>query len=306
MYSYFIKLLACLMAVLLSAVAVTNGAPSAGSPYDVESPQELLLYAALVADTHVDGNPVRDRNIVLEKAFSGIFKNKTPLDALVMAGDNTNAADWDEYVNLEALMMMYNRAGQIVPAMGNHDSGGTSEGTEDEKTFPASGARFRDFLRYCGIESERNYYSVVVNGFYFVVLGTEAMLLNDAYLSRTQLQWLDRTLTDAQTSGKPFFLIVHQPLSGLNASGEVLDILKTHAAAGQTILYISGHWHAPFSQQSFTNPAPGLYFLNLPSLLDTDGGGFGALLEVYFDRILIRPRNFIAGEWMEMEYRIQF
>ena len=211
------------------------------------------------------------------------------------------------------MLALNRRLARVIPAMGNHDSGGTSVGTAGEKPFSVASARHRAFLRLCGIESEENRFSVRVKGFPFIALGTEEMLQDNAYLSPAQLAWLDGELTAAKKA-RIAFVIGHQPPAGINGaekvdtglgeqSDAVMRILQKHADAGLTVLYISGHMHADFSEKSFENPHQRLYFLNLPSLLYS--GGHGAVLEVYDDEILIRPRDFLKGEWIG-EYSVKY
>ena len=299
--------------VVVAVQGACTGADSAGKAYSPKEPDRILMNAVLAADLHTDGNTFRDRNVTLTKAFAGV--SRSPADAYILAGDITNSAAECEYVNLRAMINLFRRGARVVPEMGNHDSGGTSVGTAGEKPFSVAEARFRAFLRYCDVPCERNYYSLEVKGFRFIVLGTEAMYNDDAYLSPAQLAWLDRELSDAPDS-RPGFVIAHQPPRGINGadkpeaclgaqSDEVLDVLKKHAAK-KPVLYISGHMHREFGERSFESPAPGLYFLNLPSFLYDDGGGLGAALEVYPDRILIRPRNFIRGEWSGEGYVVKY
>lgn len=300
--------------VLLAVQGAVNGAPECGSAYAPLDGDRVLLYAVLAADLHTDGNTFRDRNVNLTKIFAGISKTGAPLDALVFAGDNTNSAAECEYVNLRGMLALNRRFVRVIPAMGNHDSGGTSVGTAGEKPFSVASARHRAFLRHCGIESEENRFSVCVKGFPFIALGTEEMLQNNAYLSPAQLAWLDEELTSAAEKARIAFVIGHQPPAGINGaekaeaglggqSDEVMRILRKHADKGLTVLYVSGHMHADFSEKSFENPQPRLYFLNLPSLLYS--GGHGAALEVYPDRALIRARDFLKGEWLG-EYSVKY
>ncbi len=300
--------------VVVAVQGACTGADTVGAAYSPKEPGRILLNAVLAADLHTDGNTYRDRNVTLTKAFAGVSRS-ADFDAYILAGDITNSAAECEYVNLRAMLNLFRRGARVVPELGNHDSGGTSVGTAGEKPFSVAEARFRAFLRYCGIDSGRNYYALEIKGFRFLVLGTEKMLNDDADLSPAQLAWLDKELADAP-AGKPVFVIAHQPPRGINGadnpeaclgaqSGEAYAILKKHAAE-KTVLYISGHMHRDFGERSFENPEPGLYFLNLPSFLYDDGGGLGAALEVYPDRLLIRPRNFIRGEWVCGEYCIKF
>ncbi len=278
-----------------------------GEKYYPDDKDKILLNSALIADIHTDGDALRDRNNIIRSGIAGISRSAVPVDALVMAGDITNSAAKVEYTNLNRFMATYNKAVHIIPEMGNHDSRGTSIYPD----FEEASEFFRDFCTVQGIETDKNYYSTIVNGYYFIVMGTEALLQNNAYISDEQLRWLDETITLAEKSGKPVFIINHQPLSGTGdmdtssknsgcvgeASDEIRSILLRHAQGGTVLLYVSGHLHSDLCDGTFDSEGS-VYYLNLPAFLYSYGGGCGFAMEVYENRILLRARNYITGEWM--------
>ena len=316
MYSVFMKVMTMLLTVVFLVITVATGAMTAGSNYGPKDPKTVELNAVVIADVHTDGDTFRDRNILLNKVFRGIGRNTAPTDALVIAGDITNSATYNEYYNLQAMLTIHNKAGQIVPALGNHDYDGTSDGYQYETAF----ARFRDFCGWCGIETQKAYYSAEINGFRFLVLGSEALAGTNAYISRLQIEWLDGELTAAESAGKPVFIVAHQPLKGTNGvswlwsdggplgeqSDDVRAVIEKHTAAGLPVVYMSGHLHEDFSAVSFEEIGGNFYCLNLPSVQYTQGGGRAVTLECYPDEVLIRTRDFLKGEWLEEEYCVKY
>lgn len=85
--------------------------------YEAESSDDVLLNAVIAADLHTDAQAFRDRTNILRKAFVGISKDKTDIDAVIFAGDNTNCGDEAEYANLRRLTSVYLKAERIIPAM---------------------------------------------------------------------------------------------------------------------------------------------------------------------------------------------
>lgn len=276
-----------------------------GASYRHDRSADVLLYAAVVADLHTDGDPERDRNHKLRKAFAGISAVSPKLDALIFAGDITNSAAECEYINLRQMMTTHNRIDTVIPAMGNHDSRGTSI----DPDFDAACKLFHDFCTYTGIKADKNYFSAVVNGFRLLVMGTEALLQDEAYISQQQLSWLDRELASASAENKPVFVICHQPLKGTvpgirvaghlgEQSDKVKAVIEKHTKSGMTVVLFSGHIHSEFSANTLTQ-CGNLWCVDLPALQysagDEEPGGDGVTMEVYSDKILLRAINFITG-----------
>jgi hypothetical protein len=164
-------------------------------------------------------------------------------------------------------------------------------------------------------------YSEVINGYKFIVMGSDKTAFEEASISDAQLEWLDSEL--AGEKGKPVFVVLHQPLklthnlpttwgNGTNKEAgsvgpqndEIKAILAKNAA-NSTVILITGHLHAGFSQYSFQK-IEGFYSINVPafSIENKDGeeGGNGAgltyIIEAYDDEILFRARNCRTGEWL--------
>ena len=165
--------------------------------YSPENEEAIRLNAVLIADMHTDANPVRDRNNIIRRSLSGISRCSDDLDALVIAGDITNSGSEKEYFYLSGMLKVYNKTEFILPEIGNHDSRGTSE----DKDYETAAELFLRFCNESKIATERVYYSSQINGYYFISLGTEKALENEAFISQEQLEWLNETLSLAENSG---------------------------------------------------------------------------------------------------------
>ncbi len=315
-----VKIMSFLTAVLYIVVGAVNGVMFAGKRCAPEDKDRILLNAVLTADVHVDSDPLHPRNVTLMKFLHGIGLSGSTVDALVLAGDSANLAEEKEYGYLETVLRLYSKAENVIPSMGNHDSGSTSMGKDCEKTFETTCESFRAFQRFCGIDSETVYYVRIVNGYHFIVIGTDEMLDSGApVLHDTQLEWLDARLEEASRSGKPVFIVGHHPIyinggftgDYLSSDGTpcgLENLIRRYTDGGTVVLFIGGHRHDPLTDGCLMNPSENFYCINLPTSTkndeDADRNGDAAALEVYDDRMVIRPRNYISGEWYGYRFEI--
>ena len=260
---------------------------------------------ALISDLHADADLTRDRTFVLRDALTGMTCTLGRLDALVLAGDMTNCGDEKEYLNLRSKLRCFVSAKQILPQMGNHDSWHHS----DDPDYPKALKNFTGFCKWCGISADKPYYRWSDDHCNYIAVGSENNMQNSAHLSDAQLVWLQTALNIAARNGKPVVLICHQPLDGHNGnSAEWRDngegdrsarleqlLTETAAKTDAPVLFVSGHMHADFGEQSFEDAGDGLYYLNLPSFEYNDGNP-GAALTIAADGIYLQRYLFGNSE----------
>ena len=303
--------IACIFSLIPNALGIYK------DTYQAENPDEVLMNAVLIADIHADGDPVRDRNDNLRRLLADINASEEKLDAIAVAGDITNCGNIKEYINLAGMLFAYNKAETFIPSMGNHDSRATCV---EEPYFDEGSSLFQNFLRLQGIKTETNYYYKVVNGCYFIALGTESM--PDPYISDTQIAWVDSLLAEAAKTGMPCFIISHELLMGTHddanvpasrnlgeASDKLKAVVKKYADEGLTTVYVCGHLHKNFHADTLVTVSDNFYSLLLPSALYSEDDitgeyilSLGVTAEVYQDKLVIRARNFNTYEWLE-DYR---
>ena len=163
--------------------------------------------------------------------------------------------------------------------------------------------------------TEKNYYYATVKGYPFIVTGTEALCHNKPTISDAQLDWLDKILRKAVATGKPTFVLSHQPPEGRNGvtpeyheagmgecSAAVDALLLKHAETAKApILFFSGHihWLLPCCLEQVCE---NLYYINLPSLEYGGKGdpgcpaGTAALVTVTASNVTVTMRDFINGK----------
>ena len=312
----FFKLFAYIM---LAVYAVTP--PVAPSTDDIIKPAkaDAQLVFATVADPQVS-NYMFDRYRAFQASCEDL-KNAERLDAVVGVGDLVENGLAEEYNLAYASLSGINA--RYIMASGNHDIRLRAYSQCTSRIY-----EFIDALNGDGYSvAEKTYaegklaYSEVVNGYKFIVMGSDKSVFEEAYISPEQLEWLDNEL--ATEKGKPVFVIIHQPLklthnlpttwgNGTNKEAgsmgpqndEFKAILAKHAK-DSTVVLINGHLHAGFSQYSYQQ-IDGFHSVNAPafSIENKDGeeGGNGSgltyIVEVYEDEVLLRARNCRTGEWL--------
>lgn len=311
-----------LLAVLLSSLSLFLS-PLLGNFAAAFAPAEeenVRLYFAAIADIHMTGSVFRSG--MLELGLDDMEKAAYPLDALVVAGDITDGGEAGQYEMLRDTMGRYNPAKNLILAAGNHDTwtDGGDLGTVKEY-----------FTRYAGQiignVIDEMYYSTEVNGYHFIVLGSEGDGTS-ALISGAQLAWLAETMEEASQDGKPIFVISHWPMNGTHGlpekwgnkvpqpedggfgaqSAQIEAILKNY----NNVFLLSGHLHLGLANGA-TEHIYGyntvetygtVHSVNLPvymfasaQLNGTVSNGIGCVFEVYDSEVIVRGRSFSAGVW---------
>ncbi len=271
------------------------------SPATVYEPKEegVLLNASVLSDLHVGPrNPLLQYYV--DKAFRSASAAKDGSDALVILGDNTMDGMEQQYLALYTSLLLNNSAKNLLVASGNHDvwsSGG----------FHKAAERFITYNNlYSGNPIEKMYYYKIINGYYFIVMSTEADMGVSSFLSQTQLDWLDGVLAEATAEGKPAFVFHHFPFNRTYEPEKLKAILTKYS----NVLYFTGHMHHPLNENTFQAIGASTYWIDVPGfhgddddLLNYTGNGFQ--IEAYADHVLLRARCYITGEWLpDYEYVI--
>ncbi len=281
--------------------------PSTAEPIEFENSEECLMSFVALADTHVRETKIN--TYYLECGFNDMANTDEEFDAVVIAGDLTEFGDGISYEALwDKLDASIFAEKAILLASGNHDIRIAYEYQTEMIMNKAS--------EYLDMEIDKPYYSYDVEGYTFVVLGSDKWQLEKAVISDEQLNFLDSELARATKDGKPAFVICHQPLSDTHGLPEVWkngDMGEDSAAVReiltkyQNVFYINGHLHDGVYEKSLEvlDEAKGVYSINLPAYgRENDYGefrqpGLGDFVEVYADRVVFTARDFRAGENLE-------
>jgi len=279
--------------VLSGVLLFSGGAPAAAGTAIEAKEQDVKLQFSVVADVHMETFELF-RFAGFAKTLQDMGAAKQKQDALVLVGDNTMNGQPTEYIMLYGLLSRYNKAENFLAAMGNHDL------NRGAYAAPDAIARHNLFLRsYTGMVNSKPYYSKEINGYTFIVLGDEDPHEDTtATISQAQLDWLKKAL-DECSAGYPIFIFLHQQLihtwGGWGSVGEQSEAIREIIESRQNVFFFNGHLHRSMDIKQIG----GVTYVNLPTLLSGGENGIGFQVEAYENKVLLRARNYITGEWLE-------
>ncbi len=321
---------------VLTSIACLFSSPIFGNfkePYEPKKDDCKMTFAA-ISDTHIMEYPEEyGKRMLLEMGLSDMEKAENQLDALVISGDFTNNGKRAQYEKIEKSFSKYTPAKNILFSIGNHDAWADDGETKEEQIALAKELFIEYNQKIADREVDNVYYSEVINGYTFIVIGSEGSETDDPVISDTQLAWLDTELANATAGGKPVFVVSHWPfkcthglpytweevppdkadsdintnIGGFGArNDEIFDTMNKY----QNVVLISGHVHngivnnAEDTKYNYTSveKVGNIYSVNLPVYHTvTNRGitamGMGFVFEVYENEIIIRARSFSGGVW---------
>ena len=267
----------------------------------------LLFTFNAISDLHIQS--LRDSmvfNSHLKMMLEDIYQSKS--EAIFVVGDSTNFGKPENYQYLKGIVDGVENPNGIpmYQVIGNHEYMYHDNMTDALNLFKEQ------------YELESHYYSVVLNGYKFIVLGSES-LNQKGEMSQTQLKWFKEELnsTDFNT---PTFIFIHQPLKDTvagslfskygqtdygfsNVNEEIRTELKKHPNA----FVFSGHTHYTLDEiqptlygngldATFVNTASNGYLVS--SKVNDVGGGEGLYIEVYEEYIIIKGKEIVYDRWI--------
>ena len=281
-----------------------------------EKDESIRMSAAIVSDVHID------RRLPLgQLALKNCYRDMLSLspDAALVLGDLTNYGD---YATLERFFEITKDSlgDETMPVIisGNHDIGHAKD-ADGGRMNPEALADFvslcNEYLDY-GIDTP--YYTRLVNGYAFICLNDEsADNWDHPEYSDGALRFLEDALNTYADQGKPVFVLVHVPLSGIHGeenfyegggteepwSSAIKNTLESHS----NVFCLSGHFHKALSKNQDVptyNCVNGVHYLNLPSYLMPNWpvglavNGLGFLMEVRDTCVTFRCRNYYLHNWL--------
>ncbi len=297
---------------ILSLVYSISGgvvAPSTEEPIAAINPEQVQLTFATVADPQIS-NYMYKRYRTFE-ATSMDLQTGT-YDAVLLLGDIAENGLEDEYqLVFDKLSGMDTR---YLAVTGNHDI--------RLRLYSQSSKRFCNFVNALNNDESMTtmHHSEVINGYKFIMLGSDKTKFEESYLSQEQLDWLDSEL--AAENNKLTFVLCHQPLKlthGLpdtwnspsetaGSVGEQSDALLSIMSKYENVVFITGHLHTGFVDFLYEE-VEGVHLVNIPSFTignkegEYNEVGLGYIAEVYEEEVIFRARDHARGIWVS-EYDI--
>ncbi len=288
-------------------------APSTAEPIEVLNNDVKLTYA-LWADPQIS-NYLFEREPRLRAAAEDLGNAKADIDALVLVGDIAENGLECEY-EVVTNHLINSGVENYIFAVGNHDV--------RLRLYKQVVNRFTEFQNNLNDNANSDLvidklnYTYEINGYTFIVMGTDRTEFEESYFGEEQMKWLDETLAAKTKDGKPVFVIIHQPLAlthglpltwgnGTNKKaghvGEQSDALKETMNKYKNVIMISGHLHTGFGQYNYEKIG-NFDSINVPStsIVNKDGeyndAGTGYMVEVYSGKVVFRARDFAKGTYL--------
>lgn len=279
---------------------------------------EVKMSAVLWGDPQV-ADYMADRHQYFKNAAIDVSNSDETLDALVMVGDIAENGKGAEYQLVLDYLSVIDNVENNIYTVGNHDVRlrAYSQVVNTFSEFCLSADEKLDIASLAYKEGKLSY-SYDVNGYTFVVLGTDKSEFEESYFSDECLEWFDGELAKATQDGKPVFVVLHQPLKDTHnvqvawnsvddnagtvgaQSDKLYDIMNKY----QNVFLITGHLHMGFSKQWSIHQIGNFTGINLPAIgpKNADGDyneyGLGYVMEVYADQVVFRARNFNKGVYV--------
>ncbi len=288
------------------------------------APGEPLYTFEVISDLHVTGpgdgqghnDNGRFNNDRVISAFSDITANRADTAGVMVVGDLTNYGKDAEYEVLGGLVSEYIPEIPMYYTIGNHAFYARGESAGFEESWKA----FRDFAGWS--EDDGYYRYFVMNGDYFIFMGTEGYLDGAdtawGYYSEAQREWLRGLLEKASATNSNAFVFMHQSIEetvsgsfksrgqywdGINDDELMREVIESYE---NTFLFTGhSHWNLNSYGPFINGKGEGANYYNTASagyLWGDDDmalpGSEGLHVEVYADGVIVKGRDFEAQKWI--------
>ena len=321
------QLISIIMSIMMSLGMISM--PSTDDTLKTINPNTVLDFV-VTGDTQVSNiMPEREKNLI---SFSEDMKNsQIELDAFIIAGDVTENGFPEEYARIYDNIHDYNVRNYIL-CTGNHDIR-----LNDYETGTSRFFEFMNTLNEGQNDQNSTSYKYMIDGYTFLVLGSDNWDFEKAYISDAQLQWLNLELKEATKNGRPVFVIAHYPLAeshglpgtwGSSNSDDVYGSLPTYVAPTdpdytgsigeqsnevyeiindyKNVFFITGHLHTGFGKNTYQtiDEANNVQGINVPSVgIDNKDGSYnnpatGLYVEVTPTQVIFYARDFAEGKFL--------
>ncbi len=279
------------------------------NPIKFTDSENVKLSFAAIADTHFSKKEYLAHNV--ENCFKDIFNSNEKFDALLMAGDIAELGKKGEYKRFFEVFDSYKDKLKLFITMGNHDV--RLQYGRNQKII------MNKVNEYLNIDTNRkSYYSYDVNGYTFIVIGTEKRVLEKAYISKEQIEFLRKELERATKDNKPAFVMCHQAFAFTHGlpevwktgdMGEQSQEVRAVMEQFKNVFFINGHLHGGVFEKTFEvlNEENSVYSLSVPGYRKPNNFGItdlgvGYIGEVYDDKVIFKARNFVEGKNIDSEF----
>lgn len=202
----------------------------------------------------------------------------------------------------------------IIKNIGNHEFYDYDHGNKSKEDVDEKIQKYLDFAQ------EKNvYHDKWINQYHFISLGSEdgnspTCNSTSAFISNTQIAWLEEKLAENYEKGRPIFVFLHQPLilnwgwgdiPGTNVSSNLNNIFSKYPE----VILFNSHTHKHLTEECIntnngytivqTGAVSYTLFNNSDNTLSRDFSYTNGLLITIKDNIVnIKGRDFKNHEWI--------
>ncbi len=288
--------------------------PSTETPVKAINPDDVRLTFTALGDTQV--NAFNGNLKYFEATLKDLDAAETNQDALVIVGDITENSLPQEWNGIKSNLLKYDFGDDLILAAGNHDI--------RLRDYEQSVKTITDCMNdVTGSDIESIVYSKEINGYKFIVMGSDREEMEEAYISIEQLKWLDKELKDGTKFGKPVFVFLHQPLrnthglpgtwgdgknEGAGHVGMQSDQILATLNKYENVILVTGHLHTGFGENNYEK-IENIHGVNVPGAGKNNKDGdycefaTGYSVEVYDNEVIFRARDYAKGTYLP-EYDI--
>ena len=276
---------------------------------------EPIVEFQAVSDIHLNASANHTYNLNFKNMLKDVALNSPKSIGIFVAGDIADHGYSDEFRQLESIHASVENAPPYFLAIGNHDF---YNGSYKDQ--------LAQFLQYAKLPDGKNptssHYDFWLGGYHFVFLGNDFAPVDGVKttLSPATVKWLDETLAENRSEGKPTFLFLHQSLYDTVAGslpGQGWDGVSNESGLRATlkkypeVIMFNGHSHWTLDSERNMYPRSD----SLPTIFNTASvaylwtsyrvtggenldGSQGYYVRVYEDKVVVLGRDFISGEWI--------
>lgn len=285
--------------------------------------REPICSFQVVSDVHIKSDSLGEANGANFIAGLKDMKIIAP-DSVGMLnlGDLTQNGTEAQYNGIYNIMDRYSPVSddKVFMTLGNHDVRGSNSAdwNKDETIvspyWPTAKALYlKKNKRYMPDNGGALYFDRWLGGYHFIVINTENGLKDPMYLSKEQLNWLEKVLAENASPDKPIFVMGHNALKDTHWRSNILmdfgkqdSQVKDIFSKYPQVIYMSGHIHNGFGVAEAIEREYGT-LIDIPSYNDSENGvketGTGYHVKIYKDGVVFRARNFKTSAWLP-EYDI--
>ncbi len=323
---FFFELMSLLMSFLMSIGSIAS--PGTNDLIKQFNDDATLKFVVTGDPQVCSYNPSREASLI--EASQDLINSQVALDAFIIAGDIAENGMQSEFDRVAEDIKPI-PASHFIMAAGNHDI--------RLREYEQCVETFTGFMNQFNAEENHQtslYYEYDVNGYKFLVMGSDKASFEDAFISSEQLQWLNLSLKEYAKNGEPVFVICHYPLaeshglpntwgsanhtpeSGLSeyvykdsydytgSIGEQNNDIYNIISSYENVFFITGHLHTGFGYYTYQtiNEANNVQGINVPSvgIENKDGTynnpGTGVYVEVTDDQVTFYARDFAEGKFL--------